>query len=134
LRGNQQKGLQLSEDESDLYRHSRQTEVDLMLQINRKLFSLIIAAYEARGIPIVAIAAPTKCEFGKCFPDLTAPSDAARTAFAQSLKGFPITLLDPTPLLTLDDFWAEDMHWRASGHRKIADTLIPTLEQILGGS
>ena len=101
------------------------------MQINTQLFERIAAAFGERGIPVVVVAAPTKCEFGQCFPDLPVPSDAARLALARSLNGLSLTLIDPTPEFTLADFWERDGHWRPSGHRKLAEALIPSLVRIL---
>jgi hypothetical protein len=42
-----------------------------------------------------------------------------------------VRLIDPTRDLAPDDFWAHDAHWRPSGHRKIADKVVPHLKEVL---
>lgn len=126
-----QKGLPLAEGGSDFYRSAGSPEVDLAVRINAGLFRLIASAYSARGIPLVVVAGPTKCEFGRCFPDLPQPTDRALRHLKASLEGLDLRIVDPTRDLTLDDFWAQDAHWRPSGHRKIAGSLVPHLREIL---
>lgn len=127
-----QRGLvQLADDGSDLYRTPHDSVVELAIRINTRLFERIAARYQAAGIPLVVVASPTKCEFGDCFADLPAPSDAARRALARSLEGLPLTLIDPTPAFLLSDFWVRDRHWRPSGHQKLADALLVPIADIL---
>ena len=123
-------GPDFREDESDLYRRPDAPAVDQVLAVYRKLFEQIAAKYQARGISVVVLAVPTKCELGTCFPD--AKADAARLALARSLETLPLTLIDPTATYSLDDFWSRDGHWRPSGHRKAADALVPTIRRLLG--
>jgi hypothetical protein len=115
--------------QSDFFYRPDAPEVRWVISINTKLFEKIASAYRTRGVPVVVVAAPSKCELGSCFPKT--PSDAARKALARSLSGLPITMIDPTPAFNLDDFWSKDPHWRASGHHKIADALVPELDSIL---
>jgi hypothetical protein len=127
-----QKGPQrFADDQSDLYRRPDAPEVASVVRINTKLFERIVETYTTRGVAVIVLAVPTKCEFGLCFPDLKTPSDAARRALASSLNGLPITLVDPTPQLTPDHYWVKDGHWRASGHRKIADALLAPVKAAL---
>jgi lysophospholipase L1-like esterase len=133
LGSNGQKGPGgFAEDQSDIYRRPESPEVAAVVRINGKVFERIVATYGARGIPVIVLAAPTKCEFGACFKDLTTPSQAARQALQRSLRGTAVTIVDPTDELTLDDFWVKDAHWRPAGHRKIADALLPYVSAALG--
>lgn len=125
-----QRGPKFAENQSDLYRNpdsavSRQVEA-----VNRKLFEKITAAYAGRGIQVVVLAVPTKCEFGRCYRDPT-PVDGARLALARSLQNLPVTLIDPTPNFSIDDFWEHDGHWRPVGHRKAADAVVPAIKRLL---
>lgn len=127
-----QKGPKFSEDQLDLYRAPDSPETAAVVRVNAALFEQITAAYAAKGVPVVVLAAPSKCEFGACFADLKGPNDAARKLLAKSLAGLPLALVDPTASLTLDDFWARDGHWRPSGNRKVAAALLPALRKALG--
>jgi hypothetical protein len=126
-----QKGLRLAEGGADFYRAGSSPEVDLAVRINAALFKLIASAYATRRIPLVVVAGPTKCEYGGCFPDLPQPTDRALQHLKTSLEGLDVRLIDPTRDLAPDDFWAHDAHWRPSGHRKIADSVVPHLRQVL---
>jgi hypothetical protein len=126
-----QKGPRLAEDGSDFYRPASTPEVERAVRVNAGLFRAMAAAYAARGIPLLVVAAPTKCELGQCFRDLSAPTDRALRHLQASLAGLEVQLVDPTPDLTLDDFWTHDAHWRPSGHRKIARALIPHVIKVL---
>jgi len=126
-----QKGPKFAEDQSDVYRAPDSAETAAVARVNTALFERITAAYAAKGIPVIVLAATSKCEFGECFPGLKGPTDAARKVLARSLAGLPLTLVDPTPALRLADFWERDGHWRASGNRKIADALLPALRRAL---
>jgi hypothetical protein len=126
-----QKGLRLDEGGSDFYRSAATPEVDLAVRINAVLFKGIASTYAARGIPLLVVAGPTKCEYGRCFPDLPQPTDRALRHLQASLAGLRLRLVDPTRELTPDDFWAHDAHWRPSGHKKIADAIVRHLAEIL---
>jgi hypothetical protein len=126
-----QKGLPLVDTGVDFYRESPPPEVEQAVRINAGLLKLLVSAYAARTVPVVVVAAATKCELGKCFPDLLQPTDRALRHLQASVAGLGVRLVDPTGKLTLDDFWAHDAHWRPSGHRKIADSLVPHLREIL---
>jgi hypothetical protein len=124
-----QKGPPLTVSESDFFYRPDAPEAQWVIRVNTGLFEKMVSGYQTREVPILVVAAPSKCELGDCFPDR--PSDATRKALALSLSGLPISVIDPTPAFNLDDFWSKDPHWRASGHRKIADALIPDLDRIL---
>jgi GDSL-like Lipase/Acylhydrolase family len=126
-----QKGVLLDEGGSDFYRPGATPEVDLAVRINAGLFKMIASAYATRRVPLLVVAGPTKCEYGRCFPDLPQPTDRALRHLQASLAGLGVRLVDPTRELTLDDFWVQDTHWRPSGHKKIADALVPHLSELL---
>lgn len=45
----------------------------------------------------------------------------------RALEGASVPFLDATPLLGAEDYWLLDGHWKASGHRKVAEALVPAL-------
>ena len=100
------------------------------MQINARLLEKIAVAYQARGIPVIVLAAPTKCELGQCYT-LEDRSDAARGLLKRAVAGLPVTLVDPGDSFDSTDFWRKDAHWNAAGHRKIAEALLPAVSDAL---
>lgn len=117
-------------EESDIYLQPDKPTTTRVMQINAMLLQKISAAYQARGIPVIVLAAPTKCELGQCYT-LEKRSDAARKLLAQAVAGLPVTLVDPGDSFDSTDFWRKDAHWNAAGHRKIAQALLPAVREAL---
>lgn len=51
-------------EEADIYLQPDKPSTSRVMQINAMLLQKISAAYQARGIPVIVLAAPTKCELG----------------------------------------------------------------------
>jgi len=117
-------------EESDIYLQPDKPSTTRVMQINAELLERISAAYQARGIPVIVLAAPTKCELGRCYT-LEDRSDAARKLLKRAVTGLPVTLVDPADSFDSKDFWNKDAHWNASGHRKIAGALLPAVQDAL---
>lgn len=120
-------------EEADIYLQPDKPSTGRVMQINARLLERISAAYQARGIPVIVLAAPTKCELGQCYT-LEKRSDAARRLLKRAVTGLPVTLVDPADGFDSKDFWSKDAHWNASGHRKIAEALLPAVANALAGS
>lgn len=112
---------------STLYRARRtlsEREVRLRDQavlVNRKIFALMREKAAARHVPIAVIVAPTKPEYGGCQSGRgSARNRNAVEALRLSLEGLGIPLIDATGEFNCGDFWIEDGHWNARGHRKIS--------------
>ena len=117
-------------EESDIYLQPDKPSTARVVQINAKLLARISADFQARGIPVIVLAAPTKCELGQCYT-LQGRSDAARKLLRHAVAGLPVTLIDPGDAFDDADFWRKDAHWNASGHRKIAEALLPAVNAAL---
>ena len=120
-------------EESDIYLQPDKPSTTRVMQINGKLLEEISDAYRARGIPVIVLAAPTKCELGQCYT-LEGRSDAARILLRRAVTGLPVTLIDPGEEFDDSDFWSKDAHWNASGHRKIAGALLPAVAAALAAA
>lgn len=117
-------------EEGDIYLQPDKDSTGRVVQVNARLLEALSAAYQARGIPVIVLAAPTKCELGQCYT-LDGPSDAARGLLKRAVSGLPVTLIDPADDFDSADFWRKDAHWNASGHRKIAEALLPAVQGAL---
>ena len=121
-----QKGPAGFSGDSDIYLKPAEPPTQAVISINAKLLEGFVSSYAARGIPVVMLAVPTKCELGRCF-GMKSPNENSRKAFRAAIGNLPVTIVDPTDTFKIEDFWSEDAHWRPSGHRKIADALLPVL-------
>ncbi len=119
--------------ERAIYHTPEAPNVEVAVRVNSALMRKIVLDYSRRDVPVIVLVVPTKCEFGACYPGLATRNDAARHALERSLVGLPVKIVDPTPQFTIDDFWREDAHWRASGHRKAASELAPVVAAALEG-
>ena len=117
-------------DESDIYLQPDKPSTEQVMRINGKLLEAMSKAYQLRGIPVIVLAVPTKCELGLCYT-LESRSDAARGLLRRAVAGLPVTLLDPVDQFDGTDFWSKDAHWNAAGHRKIAQVLLPAVNVAL---
>lgn len=127
-----QKGLKLGDAQKEFYETPDNPEVQKAVSINAALMREIASVYEKRGVPVIVLAIPTKCEFGECFPDLNGDNLSTLGFLRKSLAGLSnVTLVDPSSSLKLGDYWEHDGHWRPVGNRKVADELIPVLNGIL---
>jgi len=121
-----QRGLVgLDESQRDLYFPERSTPearslADKAVAVNGALLTAIRDRLRREGVPFAVVVAPSKCEFGACFPGENAVNLVVRDRLLATLKELAIDALDPTGEMTLGDFWAIDGHWRPSGHDKIA--------------
>lgn len=130
--GDIQKGLvELDEYQRDFYMtnevNGTQPAKLQAIAVNKTLILAIQQKLKNAGVSFVVLLAPTKCEYGGCFNGNTTPNFRARDAIVSSLRGSDVAILDPTGLLSMEDFWVADGHWRPSGHIKIANTLVQYL-------
>ncbi len=119
-------------DESDIYLQPDKPSTERVMRINARLLEDIAKAYQQRGIAVIVLAVPTKCELGECYT-LDRRSDAARGLLRRAVAGLPVTLVDPVDEFDRTEFWAKDAHWNAAGHRKIAQALLPAVHDALAG-
>ena len=126
-----QKGpADFEENQGDIYLNPDKPSVKEVIRINARLLEKLVAAYSARGIPVIVLAVPTACEFGNCF-GVGKRTDAANKALKQAVGTLPVAYIDPTDNFTLADFWSRDGHWRLSGHNKIVSALEPEVAAAL---
>jgi hypothetical protein len=95
--------------------------------VNRQILSAIKAKLDAQHVPFAIVVAPSKCEYGLCFGE-GKPNWAARDALLDTLKALDIPVIDRSGTIGPEDFWQTDGHWKASGHLKIADGVLPWLD------
>ena len=118
----QQGPADFDENQADVYLNPDKASVKEVIRINARLLEKLVAAYSARGIPVIVLAVPTNCEFGNCF-GIGKRTDAANKALKAAVGALPVTYIDPTETFSLEDFWKKDGHWRVSGHNKIVAAL-----------
>jgi hypothetical protein len=119
------------ENQKDIYfpRHSPGAAAlaDQMVDMNAKLLMKLRQKAKAHNVRLAVVVAPTKCEYGACFPGETARNMNALNRLIQTLKELDIPAIDKTEAIDLADFWKTDAHWRPSGHAKLADGILDWL-------
>ena len=60
-----------------------------------------------------------------------AACDTVANGVLASLSRLGIPAIDGRAVLTPDDFWARDIHWRPSGHKKIGNQLGTFLAKLI---
>lgn len=119
------------EDQKDIYfpGHSPETATlaDRMVALNTKLLMQIRDKARAQNIRLAVVVAPTKCEYGACFPGEKAHNMNARDRLIKTVKELDIPAIDKTDAIDISDFWTTDGHWRPSGHSKLADGILDWL-------
>jgi len=131
-----QRGLVgFEENQRDLYFPERATPEARALAtravaVNAAILGAIADRLRREGVAFAVVLAPTKCEYGACFPGEPAPNPRARDHLLATLGRLGIDAIDPTGEMTLADFWAVDGHWRPSGHDKVAARVQAWLERL----
>jgi hypothetical protein len=104
-----------------------------------KLNALLLAAIKSRidaalgSGRFAVLLVPTKLEFGHY---LKPGSDRNRVAdeVLASLARLGVPAIDGRSGIVEGDFWKVDMHWRASGHKKIGEMLAAFLAEARGAN
>jgi hypothetical protein len=102
-----------------------------------KLNELILAAMKhkidtAMGPDRFAVLlVPTKWDLPGDLPRSDAVYDTVAKRLLASLTRLGIPAVDGRAVITEDDFWKRDMHWRPSGHRKIGNLLGEYLDKLI---
>ncbi len=100
--------------------------VDEAVAINKELLRAIKQKLDQAGIPLTVVGYASKCEyFSDCQGrDGMSPAPQQRSGavdfLKQTLKELDIEFIDSVPLITPDDFWVSDGHWKPQGHEKVA--------------
>jgi len=74
---------------------------------------------------------PTKWDFPGNLPRKDGVPDTVGNEVMASLVRLGIPAIDGRATITQDDFWKRDMHWNASGHKKIGKQLGEFLEKVI---
>jgi hypothetical protein len=74
---------------------------------------------------------PMRWDFPGNPPRPDAVHDTVANGVLASLSRLGIPAIDGRAVLTPDDFWARDIHWRPSGHRKIGNQLGTFLAKLI---
>jgi lysophospholipase L1-like esterase len=116
------------EDGRDIYfepsDEARRDAVARVAAVNAAILRDIKVALDLRGIKFAVVTAPTKCEYGHCFPDITkSPNLRAVNLLKRGADREGIHVIDSVGSITIDDFWSIDGHWRPTGHSKMADAI-----------
>lgn len=132
LNGHGQAGLVGADEyQKDIYFPERSPEAaafaERMVAINTKLLTQIRDKARAHKVCLAVVVAPTKAEYGACFPGETARNMNARDHLIKTLEELDIPAIDSTDAIDVADFWQTDSHWRPSGHAKIADGILDWL-------
>jgi len=99
-----------------------------MVAINTKVLTQIRDKARAHDVPLAVVVAPTRYEYESAFPkQKKGPNMNARNHLLETLKELGIPAIDSTDAIDMSDFWKYDMHWRPSGHAKIADGILDWL-------
>jgi hypothetical protein len=120
------------ENQKDIYFPLHSPEAmnlaDHMVELNTGLLTQIRDKAKLNNVSLAVIVAPTKCEYGACFPGEQAHNMNARDRLIKSLKEIEIPVIDKTDAINMADFWNTDGHWRPSGHAKLADGILEWLK------
>lgn len=138
VRYSEQAGLVgADETEKDIYFPERSAEAsklaDRMAAVNEKLLMHIRDKAKKANVQLAVLVAPTKCEYGDCFPGEEARNMRARDRLLQTLRKLDIPAIDKTDIMDISDFWTTDGHWRPSGHAKLAGGIVDWLNATAGG-
>jgi hypothetical protein len=106
----------------------KRAAVEKVLAIDRLLLREIAARVARAGARLVILPAPTKCELGRCFGGDGTPNLRVYRELEATARAIGAGFVDTSATLGTEDFWEKDTHWRASGHRKIAEVLARYLE------
>jgi hypothetical protein len=122
-------GLDLYIDRADPDERARQREtISFLGNVNSLILNAMRTTLAERQIPLAVVTAPTKCEYGACWPgDLH--RGRARDLLKTGAESSGIPLIDTVERLSLADFWTEDAHWRPSGHARMAEALSEWIER-----
>jgi hypothetical protein len=102
-----------------------------------KLNELILAAMkrkiEAAMGPdrFAVLLVPTKWDLPGDLPRSDGVHDTVAKGVLASLARLGIPAIDGRTVITPDDFWKRDMHWRPSGHKKIGNLLGEYLDKLI---
>lgn len=121
------------EAQSDMYSRNMATAAaiasSLSVQINKNILQTISSRLAKDNIEFAVIVAPSKCEFGQCKSNKLSPNWAIRELLLQTLSELKVPAIDRSDEFSIADFWADDGHWRPSGHEKIAIGVADWLEK-----
>jgi len=98
------------------------------VSINEAILNAIKSRLKENKVALAVVSAPTKCEYGGCFPNNRNPNFRARDILATSLQKLKIPFIDVTSMLNLEDFYEHDYHWKVTGHQKVAYALKEWIE------
>ena len=126
--------LGTDEYQKDIYLPNHSDDAKLYAQdmaaVNKKILSKINDRLKAKDINFSIIVAPTKCEYGECFPVIGQRGNInnnARNLLLNDLNDLGIDYIDPTTSISLNDFYTVDAHWLPSGHKKVANHILQWL-------
>jgi hypothetical protein len=102
-----------------------------------KLNELILAAMKRKIEAAIGpdrfavLLVPTKWDFSGNAPRPDAVHDTVAKGVLASLSRLGIPAIDGRAVVTEDDFWKRDMHWRSNGHSKIGNQLGEYLDHLI---
>jgi len=107
-------------------------QVKSAIEINRRILTKITEKVSGAGIQLAVMAVPTKCELGQCTPERTLiPNNRQRERLRELTAELKVPFIDFPSTFALEDFWADDGHWRPTGHAKMAQALAEYVESLL---
>ena len=133
---NQAGHIGADEFQKDIYIPNHSNEAKLYVQdmaaVNKKILSKINTRLQNKNINFSVIVAPTKCDYGLCFPGLPQNlngimNNNARNLLINDLNDLGIDFIDPSDSMSIDDFYSIDNHWLPSGHIKVANYVLKWL-------
>ena len=74
---------------------------------------------------------PTKWDFPNQLPRADGVHDTVAKGVLASLSRLGIPAIDGRNAVAMGDYWARDMHWRPSGHKKIGNQLGEYLDKLI---